>query len=127
MGIFAGFLLLWGSVLDLVVLFAMPLLGQCDGFNGLTKFTSCTAPLSTEGRLCVYFFGACGVCRLLAGLYPAERGAWLACAASMALEIAFNAQQVGMGQDALGVYGLCGPTLLYMVLNIPSATKIKDP
>lgn len=126
MGLFALILILWGSILDLTLLFALPLMGRCDAMGSLIKFTKCINPLSMESRLAAYLFGACGVCRLLGGLYSNERGAWFACMGSMVLEIAFNIQVFGPTHEEMyPIWALAGGSFVYMLLNIPPEAKAK--
>ena len=74
-------------------------------------------------RFCTYFFGLCGVMRALAGTFPEERGAALACVASCIAEAAVLLRecstwevlikQLPLVAVLLGVTG-------YMCANLPA-------
>merc|ERR1711998_368332 len=88
MGLFAKLLIAWGVVLDMALLFALPLLGRCEVMSELLKYSECTVPLSRFTTLICWLMAMCGCVRALAGLYPKERGVWYAAASSLLLEVA---------------------------------------
>eukprot|EP00931_Biecheleriopsis_adriatica_P093326 TRINITY_DN67069_c0_g1_i1.p1 TRINITY_DN67069_c0_g1~~TRINITY_DN67069_c0_g1_i1.p1 ORF type:complete len:136 (-),score=20.57 TRINITY_DN67069_c0_g1_i1:87-455(-) len=122
MAIFPKILVAWGIILDLLLLFALPLLGNCSVMSELIKFTTCAAPLSAEATITVYGFALCGCVRALAGLFPSERGAWLACASSMLVEGVMTFHLDGMGPPVF----ICGSLFLYMAANVPPPASKKD-
>ena len=71
---FCIFLVVWGVFVDLVGLWTMPLLGQCQVTAELIKWApACGTPEST---IVAYLMAVNGVVRALAGLYPNDKGAW---------------------------------------------------
>ena len=117
-------LVAWGSCLDIVGLFLLPLLGHCEVMNELLKYGNCD-PIAKDGLLCIYLMGLNGVVRLLAGLYPHQGAMWYAGATSMWLEVALTIQIQGppwSNPDSVAACGLCGLVGLLMVL-FPPATS----
>ena len=120
----------WGGVLGLVVLFGLPLAGQCGPIHELVKFSKdmkCPEPFvmaATAEQLPMLMlanvFGLCGVLRFIGGAFSGNTGAWAGCMASMLAEIVFMVQVYGpTNPECVPVYALCGTTFLYMLINMP--------
>ena len=70
-------LVLWGIILDGIVLTLLPLMGVCDPWNTLITSVSCTETSTPEFTGMMYLFLSCGVARALAGLHPVCEGGHL--------------------------------------------------
>mmetsp|Transcript_9291 Transcript_9291/g.27858 ORF Transcript_9291/g.27858 Transcript_9291/m.27858 type:complete len:129 (-) Transcript_9291:27-413(-) len=121
MRVLAGILVFWGVLIDGVGLFAMPLLGQCAFMSEMIKFTTCSAPVSVEAKIAAYLFGMCGIVRALAGLYPTERGAWLAGMGTMLLEVVVTWALTADPMQGAPAIGVCSVFLGLMAATLPEA------
>ena len=63
MAVFALILVAWGIVLDLLLLFALPFVGQCGVMGELIKMAGCDAPLDKFQTLTCWLFAICGCVR----------------------------------------------------------------
>jgi len=112
MGVLAGILFLWG-VFDVVAFYILPML-QMYSFPPILRYMSVTI----------------GVGRILAGIFPNQRGAWFGgmatmvidcygfCSAIMREDPLFNDLFVGMKIERLLAF--FGVVLLIMAINMPA-------
>jgi len=123
--VFALILVAWGIVLDLLLLFALPFVGQCGVMGELIKMAGCDAPLDKFQTLTCWLFAICGCVRALAGFYPTEKGVWYAAASTFFLEVALTIHLSATLNDAAGAIGLCGSAGVYMMLAPPAGKPVK--
>merc|ERR1712086_303480 len=110
--------------LDMLIFLLALFVGMCGPFNNFIPYVACTdgAPITLELRLACYLFGTCGLVRMLSGLFPDQWGLWMAGMGTMALEIGLTIQLVQSEAghpDPAPAAGLCGVTLLFMLMNMP--------
>ena len=117
--ILRSLLLLWGGVVDLGLLFALPVLfGSCSGAASvLVKFPEGGCPGSQSWRLFGWFCGVLGVLRISAAIFPRERSLWYVCVGSMVVEAALTVAESGSDtvNATIAICLLCAITSVMMV------------
>jgi len=126
MAVFALILVAWGIVLDLLLLFALPFVGQCGVMGELVKMAGCDAPLDRFQTLTCWLFAICGCVRAHAGFYPTEKGVWYAAASTFLSEVALTIHLSATLNDAAGAIGLGGSAGVYMMLAPPAGKPVKQ-
>jgi len=128
MAVFPKILIAWGTGLDLFLLVTLPLLGVCgvaEALNG--SWIQGTCPESQSWRMIIYLFLVCGVVRALSGVFPEERGIWVASALTMIIEAAVVTYESRDNIAAVApALGLLLPTFAYMMATVPAELKSKS-
>lgn len=108
----------WGFIIDLVIIGGWTYYGICEPLGELVKFVD-GCPSSQAWQITVWGFILCGIVRVLPLFCPEHRSIWVACLASMVVEVFMTLHLCKNIGDAIPACGLCGAATLYLIAYMP--------